>query len=52
MQDTSYLEDIEEREDAGTPPIIQKTRALLAFWVKEYVYNVLEEKEKSILKQH
>lgn len=31
------MEDIEEREDAGTPPIIQKIRAALAFWVKEYI---------------
>lgn len=34
---TLYVEDIEEREDAGTPPIIQKIRAALAFWVKEYI---------------
>ncbi|KAJ9704062.1 hypothetical protein PVL29_005377 [Vitis rotundifolia] len=45
-KDTLYLEDIEGREDVGTPPIIQKTRAALAFWVKEYVgYNVIEEEE-------
>jgi selenocysteine lyase/cysteine desulfurase len=31
------VEDIEEREDAGTPPIIQKIKAALAFWVKEYI---------------
>lgn len=31
------MHDIEEREDAGTPPIIQKIRAALAFWVKEYI---------------
>ena len=37
MQDTLYYEDIEEREDAGTPPIVQKIRASLAFWVKEHV---------------
>ena len=48
MQDTLYLEDIEGREDVGTPPIIQKTRAALAFWVKEYVgYNVIEEEENN-----
>ncbi|OEL13838.1 hypothetical protein BAE44_0025143 [Dichanthelium oligosanthes] len=35
--DTLYYDDIEEREDAGTPPIIQKIRASLAFWVKEYI---------------
>jgi selenocysteine lyase/cysteine desulfurase len=32
-----YYDDIEEREDAGTPPIIQRIRASLAFWVKEYI---------------
>lgn len=32
-----YYDDIEEREDAGTPPIVQKVRASLAFWVKEHV---------------
>ncbi|RVW85302.1 putative cysteine desulfurase [Vitis vinifera] len=47
-KDTLYLEDIEGREDVGTPPIIQKTRAALAFWVKEYVgYNVIEEEENN-----
>uniref|UniRef100_A0A453HKT9 Aminotransferase class V domain-containing protein n=1 Tax=Aegilops tauschii subsp. strangulata TaxID=200361 RepID=A0A453HKT9_AEGTS len=35
--DTVYLDDVEEREDAGTPPITQKVRASLAFWVKEHV---------------
>ncbi|TVU25891.1 hypothetical protein EJB05_28409, partial [Eragrostis curvula] len=37
MQDTVYYEDIEEREDAGTPAIVGKVRAALAFWVKEHV---------------
>ncbi|KAL5225029.1 hypothetical protein ABZP36_011668 [Zizania latifolia] len=42
-QDTLYYEDIEEREDAGTPPIVQKIRASLAFWVKEYIgYDTME----------
>lgn len=36
-QDTLYVEEIEERESGGTPPIIQITRAALAFWVKDYV---------------
>ncbi|WOK97376.1 hypothetical protein Cni_G06084 [Canna indica] len=36
-KDTLYYDDIEEREDSGTPPIIQKIRAALAFWVKEYI---------------
>ncbi|KAK8950890.1 hypothetical protein KSP39_PZI004523 [Platanthera zijinensis] len=45
-RDTIYNDDIEEREDAGTPPIIQKIRAALAFRVKELVgydlINLLE----------
>ncbi|CAL9107264.1 unnamed protein product [Musa acuminata var. zebrina] len=36
-KDTLYHADVEEREDSGTPPIIQKIRAALAFWVKEYI---------------
>ena len=36
-EDTVYYDDIEEREDAGTPAIVQKVRAALAFWVKEHV---------------
>ncbi|CAL9198926.1 uncharacterized protein LOC135595761 isoform X2 [Musa acuminata AAA Group] len=36
-KDTLYYHEIEEREDSGTPPIIQKIRASLAFWVKEHV---------------
>lgn len=36
-QDTLYLDNIEERENAGTPQIIQTIRAALAFWVKEYI---------------
>lgn len=45
MQETLYLENIEERESGGTPPIIQTVRAALAFWVKEYIS--CEEIEKS-----
>lgn len=44
LQDTLYLESIEERENGGTPQIIQTVRAALAFWVKEYIG--LEEIEK------
>ncbi|XP_047318553.1 probable cysteine desulfurase [Impatiens glandulifera] len=45
-KDTLYSENIEEREDAGTPPIIQKVRAALAFRVKEYIgYSNIEQKE-------
>lgn len=36
-KDTLYLENIEERENGGTPPIIQTVRAALAFAVKDYI---------------
>ncbi|KAK0605026.1 hypothetical protein LWI29_021954 [Acer saccharum] len=36
-KDTLYLDDIEERENGGTPQIVQVIRAALAFWVKEYI---------------
>ncbi|KAL5713937.1 hypothetical protein ACHQM5_015968 [Ranunculus cassubicifolius] len=46
-KDTLYYDDIEEREDAGTPPIVQKIRAALAFWVKEYIgYQQIESLER------
>jgi selenocysteine lyase/cysteine desulfurase len=42
-----YYDDIEEREDAGTPPIVQKIRASLAFWVKEHVgYDTMGLRER------
>nr|CAB3459600.1 unnamed protein product [Digitaria exilis] len=45
--DTVYYDDIEEREDAGTPQIIQKIRASLAFWVKEYIgYDMMSLRER------
>lgn len=47
MQDTLYLENIEERETGGTPPIIQTVTAALAFWVKEYIsYEEIEKREQ------
>ncbi|KAG0520398.1 hypothetical protein BDA96_08G070700 [Sorghum bicolor] len=46
-EDTLYYDDIEEREDAGTPPILQKIRASLAFWVKEYIgYDMMSLREQ------
>lgn len=46
-KDTLYLEDIEERENGGTPPIIQTVRAALAFWVKEYInYEEIDRREQ------
>ncbi|KAK9291749.1 hypothetical protein L1049_019699 [Liquidambar formosana] len=51
-EDTLYLDDIEERENAGTPPIIQKARAALAFWVKEYIgYEVIEKQEQNFIEK-
>ncbi|XP_047050948.1 probable cysteine desulfurase [Lolium rigidum] len=45
--DTLYYDDIEEREDAGTPPIVQKIRVSLAFWVKEHVgYDTMGLRER------
>ncbi|XP_074295415.1 uncharacterized protein LOC141623231 isoform X2 [Silene latifolia] len=45
-EDTVYLESIEERENAGTPQIIQTVRAALAFWIKEYVgYKTITNQE-------
>ncbi|WJX47756.1 hypothetical protein P8452_34412 [Trifolium repens] len=46
-KDTLYMENIEERENGGTPPIIQTVRAALAFWVKEYIgYKEIEKREQ------
>ena len=46
LQDTIYLDDIEERENGGTPQIIQTVRAALAFWVKDYIgCHVIEKQE-------
>lgn len=46
-KDTLYYENIEDREDAGTPPIVQKIRAALAFWLKEYMGNHLIETQEN-----
>ncbi|GMI98083.1 hypothetical protein HRI_003477600 [Hibiscus trionum] len=51
-QDTLYASDIEERENAGTPPIIQMIRAALAFWVKEYIgYQAIAKQEHSYIQR-
>ncbi|KAK2977039.1 hypothetical protein RJ640_007497 [Escallonia rubra] len=48
--DTLYVEDIEEREDAGTPQILNKIRAALAFWMKDYIsYKFIETKEHNYI---
>ncbi|XP_050204972.1 uncharacterized protein LOC126655007 [Mercurialis annua] len=49
-KDTLYTDDIEERENGGTPQIIQTIRASLAFWVKEYIsYKTIEEEETNYI---
>ncbi|TVU01569.1 hypothetical protein EJB05_52941, partial [Eragrostis curvula] len=49
-RDTVYSGDAEEREDAGTPAIIQKVRAALAFRVKEWVgVRCIEAREARML---
>lgn len=51
-KDTLYIKDIEEREDAGTPPIIQKIRAASAFWIKEYIgYKAISTQEHNYTKR-
>ncbi|KAK2973665.1 hypothetical protein RJ640_009930 [Escallonia rubra] len=47
---TLYVEEIEEREDAGTPQILNKIRAALAFWVKDYIsYKFIETQEHNYI---
>jgi selenocysteine lyase/cysteine desulfurase len=42
-----FVTDIEAREDAGTPAILQKMRAALAFWIKEQVgTELIEQRER------
>ncbi|KAB1210588.1 putative cysteine desulfurase [Morella rubra] len=51
-RDTLYYEDIEERENGGTPQIIQTVRAALTFWVKEYIgYEVIEKYEHTYIER-
>ncbi|XP_022884474.1 uncharacterized protein LOC111401128 isoform X2 [Olea europaea var. sylvestris] len=51
-EDTLYVDNIEEREDAGTPQIIQKIRAALAFWIKEYIgYKTIERLEQNYIER-
>jgi selenocysteine lyase/cysteine desulfurase len=45
-----FTSDIEAREDAGTPAIVQKIRTALAFWVKEQIgVATIEAHEKSFI---
>ncbi|XP_058085043.1 uncharacterized protein LOC131232665 [Magnolia sinica] len=48
-QDTLYCEDLEEREDAGTPGIVQKIRAAIAFRVKHHMGHELIRAQESLL---
>ncbi|XP_051126750.1 uncharacterized protein LOC127248452 [Andrographis paniculata] len=51
-EDTIYVDDVEGREDSGTPPIIQKIRAALAFWVKGLIgHNTIHKIEQIHLKK-
>ncbi|KAK4780426.1 hypothetical protein SAY87_016532 [Trapa incisa] len=51
-KDTIYYDDIEERENAGTPQIIQITKAALAFWVKDYVgYELINKLEHDYISE-
>ncbi|MEJ2291460.1 MAG: aminotransferase class V-fold PLP-dependent enzyme [Deinococcales bacterium] len=45
-----FVEDIEAREDAGTPAILQKLRAAMAFEVKERIgVERIEERERAFI---
>jgi len=49
-RDQWYLEDIEAREDAGTPAILQKLRAAMAFEAKERVGVArIERRERELI---
>ncbi len=46
-----FTDDIEAREDAGTPAIIQKIRAALVFWVKDAMdVAAIEERETTFIR--
>ena len=47
-----YVDEIEERENGGTPPIIQTIRAALTFWAKEYIgYKVIDTQESMYIEK-
>ncbi len=49
--DHDFTDDIEAREDAGTPAILQKMRAALGFWVKAQIgTEQIEKLEKNYIK--
>ena len=47
-----YNENVEEREDSGTPPIVQKLRAALAFAVKSFAGHDLIRRREAALLRH
>jgi hypothetical protein len=50
VQETLYIDDIEQREDAGTPAILQKMRAALAFWIKSCIgADTIQSTEKALI---
>eukprot|EP00250_Pteridium_aquilinum_P001546 c11741_g1_i1 orf=157-2079(+) len=51
-EDTLYVKNIEEREDGGTQPIVQKIRCALAFWVKDFIgTSLIEQRESFFIKK-
>ncbi len=49
--DHDFTDDIEAREDAGTPAILQKMRAAFGFWVKAQIgTEQIEKNEKNYIK--
>lgn len=52
LQETLYYKDLEEREDAGTPAIVQKVRAALAFAVKSYMgHRLIHGREEALARR-
>lgn len=50
VQETLYIDDIEQREDAGTPAILQKMRAALAFRIKSSIgADTIQSTEKALI---
>ncbi|KAJ7567587.1 hypothetical protein O6H91_02G154000 [Diphasiastrum complanatum] len=46
FKDTLFIDDVEGRENAGTPPITQTIRAALAFWTKQQMgLDLIEQRE-------
>ncbi|KAJ7565537.1 hypothetical protein O6H91_02G064600 [Diphasiastrum complanatum] len=51
-KDTLFIDDIEVRENAGTPPITQIIRAAMAFWIKQQMgIDVIEQRERFLVRK-